>query len=405
MESPSGAENPPAIHPINEAGQEVNMPRKMLPMAISILAVLGAATPSTLAQCNWSTKVILADHTNAQPGLTASGDRLILTWAGSGDPAFNSLVSFDGVNWGYKVTRLDFPRVALGNSGSVDSPHPSGGLGMTYSPMCGAVYAGWRDTSNRMWATRSADGFNWEAARLIVNPFATTSAPLVICWAGCCDGDCDPPPPPPPPPSGVRGTAMSAPALRGDDGSLPIGFAVTIPTTSTVTFRASKGTFNCDFSNIKFPSQSFFSIPDTDPFLVNPGTPGWAGASGTELTTVATGPPGIGSGGAIVFESNTTRDSLGPHWSNNGVTTTVNPDNGAAYIAWTCHDGGGDTCSPDSTGRINIRNAMTGAQLGCADWSIFNPAMTFFQGRIWIAWRGRESGQTGYINIASLDPF
>jgi hypothetical protein len=371
---------------------------------ISILMTLGA-TQQVLAQCNWSTKVILADHTEAQLGLTAAGDRLVMTWAGSSDGGFNSMISFDGVNWGYKVVRLDFPRIALGHGGNNSSPRPSGGVGMTYSPACGCVYAGWRDTSNNLWATRSVDGINWETARKILRSGSSLAAGAItnLPCLDCCPTCDPPPPPPPPPPSGVAGTALSAPALRGDDGSLPIGFAVTIPTSSSASFLASKGTFNCDFSNIVFPSQAdFFDPPGGSPYLYMPATPGYTGALGTTKISVVS--PGLFWAG-MVFEWNNSRDSLGPHWSNNGLATTVNPDDGAPYIAWTCHDAGGDNCSPDSTGKINIRNVRTGAHSGCADWSIYNPAMTFFQGKIWIAWRGRESGQTGYINIASLNPF
>jgi hypothetical protein len=82
----------------------------------------------------------------------------------------------------------------------------------TYSPTCGCVYAGWRDGSNNMWATRGVDGINWEAPRLIAST-----------------------------------TVLSAPALRGDNGSLPIGFAFS--TYSSVVpgkFEPLKGKFNLE---------------------------------------------------------------------------------------------------------------------------------------------------------------
>jgi hypothetical protein len=339
---------------------------------ISILAIFGGATTQALAQCNWSTKTLLSHHTNAQPGLTAAGDRLVLGWAGSGDESFmNSMISFDGVNWFNQVSRTDFPQIAIGHGGTIDNPSPSGGLGMTYSPACGNVYASWRDNSNNMWATRSVDGINWETPRMIVS-----------------------------------GTALSAPALRGDDGSLPIGFAVTIPNSSSATFLASKGKFNCDFSNIVFPSQAgFFDSslqggPSPDVWI--PDSVAWTGALGTtKLSAITSGLPWAG----ITVELNNSRATLGSYWSNNGLAGTVNPNDGAPYLAWTCHDDKGGNCSPDSTGKINIHNVKTGAHLTCADWSIFNPAMTFFHGKIWIAWRARESDQTGFIHIASLNPF
>jgi hypothetical protein len=91
-------------------------------------------------------------------------------------------------------------------------------------------------------------------------------------------------------------------------------------------------------------------------------------------------------------------------WSNNGIAGTVNPNDGTPYLVWTCHPDFGDTCRPESTGKVNILNVRTRAHLVCADWSMVNPAVTFFQGKIWLAWRGGGS-LNGEINIASLNPF
>src|SRR5262245_18576013 len=95
--------------------------------AISILAILSGATTRALAQCNWSTKVVRTLHTDSPPGLTSTGDRLILTWGGSSDGAFNSAYSFDGINWTHQVLHTEYPRITRKHSG---------GLGMTYSSAC-----------------------------------------------------------------------------------------------------------------------------------------------------------------------------------------------------------------------------------------------------------------------------
>lgn len=344
------------------------MRRKNVMAVISILVMLGA-TQQALAQCNWSTKVVLTHHTRAQPGLVASGDRLILTWAGSNNGRFNSLISFNGVNWSNHVIRSDFPLIA---------EQHSGGVGMAYSPPCGGVYVGWRTTGNAMYATKSVDGINWDGAY----------------W--------------------ISGSALSAPALRGDNGLLPIGFAFSTYSSTPGydgLFEAYKGKFNCDFSNPVFPSQECFFNDNCAYFHGQSGawTPVWTGAGGTtELSAIATGPPPIGGGitSTIIVQVNDDhRPPLDPHWSNNGLAGTINPNDGTPYIAWTCHPGEGDTCRPESTGKINLFNVNTRAFRGCADWSVYNPVMTFFQGKIWVAWRGGSSGGTGYINIASIDPF
>ncbi len=335
-------------------------------ISISILMML-STTQQVLAQCNWSTKVTLAENNiYAPPGLTASGDRLILTWASGSDSSggvFNSMISFNGVNWSNKVTRPDFPRIAK---------FVLGGLGMTYSPPCGGVYAAWRDNNNNMWATKSADGINWDSALFIV------------------------------------GSALSAPALRGDNGSLPIGFAFsTNSSTYPGMYEAFKGKLNCDFSNPVFPIQPCFF---NDGCLYYHGEfapipPAWAGAGGTtELSAIATGPPNRGIA-QILYEMNNdfTQSLPDGFWSNNGLAGTVNPNDGTPYLAWNCHSDFGDTCSGSGSGRINILNVITRAHMICDEPSPYNPAMTFFQGKIWVAWRSAPP-LSGSITIASLNP-
>jgi hypothetical protein len=388
--------------------------------AISILTIFNGLTSRALAQCNWSTKVVTSLHTNAPPGLTATSDRLILTWGGSGDGAFNSAYSFDGITWTHSVLHTDFPRITRGHTG---------GLGMTYSTTCGYVYAAWRDDSNRMWATRSAESFNWEAPHLILNPAASAGASAQVqqpvtnvrlpcdrdpdCEGGGGGGGGQVP--------GIHGIALSAPVLRGDNGSLPIGFAVS--TNSNIVsgkFSPLKGKFNCDFSNPVYPIQpgffsNFFGHVSTNELQKQPSTPAWAGGGGTELNAVASGALTIvDSLENMYYELNNNGSRAvsftTSFWSNNGIVGTVNPNDGTPYLAWTCHPDEGDTCSPESSGKINLLRIVPLADFGgvhivCGDWSVHNPAVTFFQGKIWIAWRGNGSDDTGYINVASINPF
>jgi len=245
---------------------------------------------------------------------------------------------------------------------------------MTYSPSCGGVYAAWRDKNNNMWATKSADGINWDAAHFIV------------------------------------GSASSGPALRGDDGSLPIGFAFSTNSSFyTGKFEAFKGKFNCDFSNPMFPIQGCF-FNDGCPYYHGqflPYTPAWTGAGGTtELSAIATGSPNRGIA-QILYEVNNdfTQSLPDGFWSNNGLAGTVNPNDGTPYIAWTCHSDSGDTCSGSGAGTVNILNVRTRAHMICTnDASTYNPAMTFFQGKIWVAWQ-RGGALTSDLTVASLNPF
>jgi hypothetical protein len=221
---------------------------------------------------------------------------------------------------------------------------------------------------------------------------------------------------------------LSAPTLRGDNGTLPIGFGVSTYSSVAGLFEPFKGKFNCDLSNPAFPIQpEFFNrslvlppLPPPQVTQTTPSAPLWIGAGGTEVSAIAEGAQTIQSivkyiqfqvlPGNERFPEKLFVAPTANAWSNNGVAGIVNPNNGIPYIVWNCHPDAGDTCKPESTGKINIFKIVDpflnrGEHRGCADWSIYNPAVTFFQGKIWIAWRGNESGQTGYINIASLDPF
>jgi hypothetical protein len=87
----------------------------------------------------------------------------------------------------------------------------------------------------------------------------------------------------------------------------------------------------------------------------------------------------------------------------------VNPSDGNAWIAWTCHDAtsiwGGDDCARENeVAFIKVWNVYWGGKVTCSAWSRRNPAMTFWQGKIWLAWRGGDEPD-GKLHVAAIDPF
>lgn len=101
--------------------------------------------------------------------------------------------------------------------------------------------------------------------------------------------------------------------------------------------------------------------------------------------------------------------ALAGNWANNGIGGAVNPADGTAYLAFSCRQFNGDTCQ--NTPYIQLYRASSNsyctedpAKFGSGEWSLFAPAMTFFNGKMWLAWRGALESGNGYINVASIDP-
>src|SRR6266568_1090081 len=193
---------------------------KLSGAAVVFLSVFLAAPIKASGQSNWLTKVTLGEVANGEPGLAEfkgpdGVDRLILTWGGSGNNYFNSLVSTDGVNWTNKYTLRSSPLVAY---------DVTGGIGMTGSTSCGYAYAAFRDGASglgrsssyygHIWVARTQNGSTWSS---FYNVTPTWSS-----W--------------------------SAPSLRGDNSSLPIGAAFAHYYGATGTYYSWKEKFNCDLS-------------------------------------------------------------------------------------------------------------------------------------------------------------
>lgn len=325
--------------------------------------------PLVRADCGaydcFSTHTILNEYTNSQPGLTAHNGQLLLVWAGT-NGSFNSMVSYDGITWSGKVSTSAWPRVLTGYSGGISAT--------SAAAQCGYAYAAWTDTSGNVWGARCwACGSGWEGPNLIVG-----------------------------------GLARSAPCLRGDDPTLPIGFAFTRTQFQQTTkpYEAWKGKFGCLFDNVTYPLQSCFfnrscsfSWGQDDPTI-----PAWTGTGGNELSAIAQGFTQPDIQGQLIYEA--TPDwpyAAGNAWSNNGVAGIIHPTTGQPYVIWTCHKDGPDDCAVNDGrgGCINFwvpDHSGWGTHIRCSGWSAYNPSATFFQGGVWLAWVGGD----GKINVGRV---
>ncbi len=328
-------------------------------------------TNSALAQvqCPWQTYAQLPyTINNSQPALAVFQNQLYLAWIAAGVPSQIVVsTSTDGVSWTSPVavytasTDLDIVKGY------------GGGVGMTSSDYCGQLYIGWRDSSFGMWVSRSASGSSWSPKTYIFN------------------------------------FAQSAPALRGDDSSLPIGWAFSAWWDPVQAYQVLTGKFNCDLSSPTFINCLFGDCSIACQDQVEPRAPLWTGGGGVEFKAETRG---TNSNPCFDISWYTTTSSgpwpLGGEWSDNGIAGAVDPSTGKAYLSWTCHDEGGnlggDVCHPDGPPQsdINIGRAdpSFSQKLTCTDWSLYNPAMTFFQGKLWLAWLGGGGGPV----VASMQP-
>jgi hypothetical protein len=139
----------------------------------------------------------------------------------------------------------------------------------------------------------------------------------------------------------------------------------------------------------------------------------WTGARGIELSALSQGPDTLNYARQLLFElGGQFPKNAANNWSNNGIAGTVSPDDGSAWIAWTCHNHGGDTCSPDAhaNAKINIYNPWWGGHVTCPNWSVVNPSITYRRGMLWVAWAElkpvvRRGPSRPFIHVASVRPF
>lgn len=290
-----------------------------------------------------------------------------------------------------------------------------------------------------MYGATSADGINWQG------PYHIWSIPNVTppCTGTWC-------------PSGPFQTSPPALYGGGGDPSFPIGFAFpqyfgtavqhafTGGSANTYIYGVQVGKAKCDFSQpqlITHPgcSYNFFYDPSTgvcqddtnyiyaydEGFLQGPlsgpGTPLWTGAAGQELRAFATGnalgndnPPiwySVNQGTVDCVGANCQPPNNAGQWSNNGVGGAVNPGDVTSWLAKDCRYFNADTCGGNPY--INLYRSVSPTSTnwctedpgrgGTGEWSGSAPSMTFFDGKLWLAWRG-GGNDPDKINVASVDP-
>jgi hypothetical protein len=244
---------------------------------------------------------------------------LFLTWGELGNNELDAMISTDGVNWYSKLVLPQFPRVYS----SVDNHNARGGVGMTASQPCGNVYVAYSDPNNNMYGAKTNSGLGWDGGHFIYYP------------------------------------TYSAPGLRGDNASLPVGFTYLQYVGGPPPYHPSKGKFNCDFSSPSLISGCFFNGSCIFPYdQSGPWSQTWTGANGTtELLGV-----GQGQDQEIIYQLNSNYVQVpGTNWTNNGLSGAVNPANGTPYIAWTCQAANG-ACQ--GTHYINMSMAIREGQRG-----------------------------------------
>jgi len=195
------------------------------------------------------------------------------------------------------------------------------------------------------------------------------------------------------------------------------------------------GQFNCDFTNPRLLSNNCFfwnassatcqdsgvNLEFDEGFrhqnLGGPWSPLWTGAAGMELRAVAQGNALANDNPPIYFSTNQGNVNcvgsacqppyFSGQWTNNGISGAVNPADGTPFLAYTCRYFSNDTCNGTSFIEFyNVANGFICSENGSynPDWSLAMPAVTFFNGKLWIAWRGGTYEQQGSINVASIDP-
>lgn len=298
--------------------------------------------------CSWSSKVVLSDTTSDVPGLTAfnvSGtNKLFLAYVGTdSNRTINVEQSTDGQHFNNKVV--------------LSSMRSSYGVGITGSPsgVCNALYLGFpgRDPSTTMNASKSTDGINW-------------SGPVQL-FPG----------------------AQSAPAF--DSSLKPVLFGYNSFSTGGV---AATRTFDCNIGSLTVDNTNFFPPATKASGVVGPPALYGEVTSGVHhiIRGVAFGP---NNGFEYEKDDNGLVFSDSANWSDSGLVGLVNasnPTNGR-YLAWKGGEG---------SGNINIKNYDNGAQDVCSDTTVSTPALAFFNGKLWVAWR---SSTNNTINVASLSPF
>jgi hypothetical protein len=410
------------VHPIGRRGMYTSARAKLSVVTVAIGALVISTTfgLASLPTCPiWSSWQNLGTdygfHANGQPGLATLNGKLILTWGDAGDDYLHAAVSSDGANWTGE-TLVGAPQVYSSVKNPAPPPWASGGVNMTASAACGYVYVAYTDPSgDEIYGARSKDGVNWDDGHPIwTEPDGwLTSAPALYAD-----------------PSGVIRFAaphQDGAAYQPNGGSRgPI---------LTYVYNMQMGQFNCDFGNITLTGTCFFyekstgtcqdssinpdealeydegyvdyELGETGFNISGPWSPLWIRADGVELRAEARGNP-LGNVSPNMYYSlnqGAYHEVGAGNWTNNGLGGAVNPADGTPFLVTTCRQFNSDTCG--GTPWINFFNLRTGYICNTSpngDWSISMPAMTFYNGKIWLAWRGGWEDDPGNVVVASISP-
>jgi hypothetical protein len=318
----------------------------VLALCMATLLLLGTGT--AFGQCSWSTKVVLSQTTSDQPGLAtytpASGiNTIYLMYVGTdSNRTLNAMESTNGTSWGSQTPLKGWQSshgVALAGA-----PPNSGG--------CPYLITAWPNRSNNvLYAATSANGYQWSG------PYSLTLS------------------------------STATPAINPGNGDI----AYQDPTTTMIAVMPA--TCSLHYNPDNPPTWHFFGDAEGCPFP-------------TDCTTTSSGSPAFPAPLAIAMGTNQ------PIWaqtyvsafelpggsntySGYGVTGTYIPSPGGSelptyYLAWR----GG-------SGNINFWSSLSGLKV-CSDTSNSAPAMTFFNGFLYVAWR---SSSNNTINIASIGEF
>jgi hypothetical protein len=431
------------------------MTRKLTRVMAGAVLLFSLTLGSVLAfgqinQFPWASYVDLPYNANGQPGLAAINGNLILTWGDYSSNYLHASVSTNGVNWSTPVTLSGLPQVW--NSADIGAPPPraSGGVNMTASTCSGGgwAYVAYVDsTGDNIYAARSQNGVNWDGDHLLVSltPYwpgvPATASPAL--YGGYTNGTV-----------GFAFPQFDGLASEPYGGTLQDGGWET-----TVGYNINVGEFPCDFSSKpQLTSSCFLGVSasgtcedlqatpgygtyngnavlefDEGPISYNqypaigPWSPLWTGFPGAELRAVAQGNPLANAEPPIYYTMNegavqcwpaitpcppTYYNGDGAAWANNGLGGAVQPVTGAAFLFHSCRPfyGGepwdNSACDDTEYGSmpyIRVFYAANNRENDSYNWSPFAPAITFFNGALWVAACGGAQCNGG-ITVMSVYP-
>lgn len=402
----------------------------------SVLA-FGQTNPFT-----WASYVDLKYNANGQPGLAAIDGNLILTWGDYSSNYLMASVSSNGVTWSTPVVLSGLPQVWNSAATAAPPPYASGGVNMTASTGCGYAYVAYVDsTGDNIYAARSQNGVTWDGGHLLVSltpvlsGVPATASPALY---------------------GVPTNGTVGFAFPSYNGLVNVPYGGTPPSSwvgGVVGYRINVGQFNCNFSSPQVTSSCFLLDSTTGTCQDSEATPGypsentvialefdqgslsagvlspigpwsplWTGVPGYELRAVAQGDPVDNAEPPVYYTVNegtiqcvgavtpcppTSYSGDGATWTDNGLGGAVQPVTGQPFVFKTCRPfddiEGKTACSANGYPYIEAWYLPNKRENDSSNWSDFAPAVTFFNGRLWVAACGSAQCSSG-ITVMSVYP-